>query len=56
MISKSRDGDSGVTAGGDCLVGDTGPGGGTVFYVASSPFTCAPDQGSKCTYLEAENP
>lgn len=25
------------TAGGTCQVGDTGPGGGTVFYVASSP-------------------
>jgi len=39
--------------GGECAVGDFGPGGGIVFYVASSPFTCAPDRASKCTYLEA---
>ena len=42
--------------GGECQVGDTGPGGGIVFYVASSPFTCAPDRGSTCTYLEAGTP
>ena len=42
--------------GGACAVGDTGPGGGIVFYVASSPFTCAPDRGSTCTYLEAGTP
>jgi len=39
--------------GGECAVGDFGPGGSIVFYVASSPFTCAPDRASKCTYLEA---
>ncbi|MCH9677296.1 MAG: hypothetical protein K0U30_06715 [Actinomycetia bacterium] len=42
--------------GGACAVGDTGPGGGIVFYVASSPFTCAPDRGFRCTYLEAGTP
>ena len=42
--------------GGECQVGDTGPGGGTVFYVASNPFTCAPDRASNCTYLEAAEP
>jgi len=39
--------------GGDCQLGDTGPGGGIVFYVASSPFVCGTDRGSRCTYLEA---
>lgn len=41
-------------AGGRCAVGDVGPGGGTVFYVASSQFTST---GSACDiacrYLEA---
>ncbi len=40
-----------------CAVGDTGPGGGIVFYVASSPFTQTGATGSMCTnackYLEA---
>ena len=40
--------------GGTCSVGDTGPGGGTVFYVSAAAFTetgapCA----STCRYLEA---
>jgi hypothetical protein len=39
--------------GGPCEVGDIGPGGGTVFYVASSPFPCGPTLGSSCRYLEA---
>jgi hypothetical protein len=34
-------------------VGQTGPGGGTVFYVASSPFACGPTRSATCTYLEA---
>jgi len=34
-------------------VGDTGPGGGTVFYVAATPFVCGPTLESTCTYLEA---
>ena len=40
-------------AGGVCVVGNTGPGGGKVFYVASSPFACGPSLASSCTYLEA---
>jgi len=37
-----------------CAVGDTGPGGGTVFYVASSNFTSTgSDCGTACRYLEA---
>lgn len=34
-------------------LGDTGPGGGKVFYVASTPFTCGPTLNLTCTYLEA---
>jgi hypothetical protein len=34
-------------------VGQTGPGGGTIFYVAPSPFSCGPTRSATCTYLEA---
>lgn len=39
--------------GGTCSLGDTGPGGGTIFYYSPSPFTMtgAPC-GSTCQYLE----
>ena len=39
--------------GGVCVFGDTGPGGGVVFYVASTPFS-APGTAcdSSCLYLE----
>ena len=41
-------------AGGTCVVGDTGPGGGIVFYVhASGTFACGPTLASTCKYLEA---
>ena len=37
-----------------CVVGDTGPGGGIVFYVASLNFTSTgSDCGTTCKYLEA---
>lgn len=39
--------------GGTCVVGDTGPGGGTVFYVATTPFACGPTRSATCKYLEA---
>ena len=40
--------------GGTCIVGDTGPGGGKVFYVhASGTFACGATLGSTCKYLEA---
>jgi hypothetical protein len=35
------------------MVGATGPGGGNIFYVASSPFACGPTRAASCTYLEA---
>ena len=42
-------------AGGVCVVGDTGPGGGIVFYVAPSggTFACGQSRTSTCKYLEA---
>jgi len=36
-----------------CTVGQTGPGGGTVFYVATTSFACGPTRAATCTYLEA---
>ena len=39
--------------GGDCAVGDTGPGGGKVFYATTTPFDCGVDLNAKCKYLEA---
>jgi hypothetical protein len=40
--------------GGACIVGNTGPGGGTVFYVhASGTFACGATLASTCKYLEA---
>jgi len=34
-------------------VGQTGPAGGKVFYVAPTPFNCGPTLAATCTYLEA---
>lgn len=40
--------------GGPCAVGDTGPGGGIVFYVDLAGFACGPiGVSATCTYLEA---
>jgi hypothetical protein len=40
--------------GGTCAVGDTGPGGGIVFYVSADPFTSTgSDCNTTCKYLEA---
>ena len=40
--------------GGVCALGDTGPGGGLVFYVqASGTFACGAPLASTCKYLEA---
>ncbi|CAB4329642.1 MAG: leucine-rich repeat protein [Actinobacteria bacterium] len=40
--------------GGECVVGDTGPGGGVVFYVDSTGdgFNCGPTGDDMCMYLE----
>ena len=42
-----------LTAGGVCAVGDVGPGGGIVFYVAPTTFACGATLASACKYLEA---
>ena len=34
-------------------VGDTGPGGGTIFFVAAKPFPCGVGLADQCQYLEA---
>lgn len=34
-------------------VGQTGPAGGKIFYVASTPFACGPTRAETCSYLEA---
>lgn len=39
--------------GGVCVVGNTGPGGGKVFYVSGSSFACGPTLAASCNYLEA---
>jgi hypothetical protein len=46
---------SGTTCDGSftCQVGDTGPGGGKVFYVNNAGFTCGPTLNLTCKYLEA---
>ena len=51
VVSKSGGARSG--AGGVYVLGNTGPGGGTVFYVAATPFACGPTGASTCNYLEA---
>ena len=35
------------------ILGDTGPGGGEIFYVAATTFACGPTLAASCTYLEA---
>ena len=37
---------------GPCFIGDTGPGGGTIFYVNLAGFTCGASLNATCTYLE----
>jgi hypothetical protein len=34
-------------------LGDTGPGGGKIFYKATTPFACGLTRSATCTYLEA---
>ena len=38
--------------GGSCTVGDTGPGGGKVFYVSVGGFSCGVSTTATCNYLE----
>jgi hypothetical protein len=39
--------------GGVCTLGQTGPGGGKIFYVNASGFSCGPTLALTCKYLEA---
>jgi hypothetical protein len=36
-----------------CEVGDTGPGGGKIFYRALTPFACGLELTNTCTYMES---
>ncbi|CAN2224153.1 hypothetical protein MCEMRE196_01332 [Candidatus Nanopelagicaceae bacterium] len=38
--------------GGTCALGDTGPGGGKVFYISVGGFACGPTLSSTCNYME----
>jgi len=38
--------------GGTCAIGEVGPGGGIIFYVASTSFACGSTMSSLCNYLE----
>jgi hypothetical protein len=38
--------------GGSCILNDTGPGGGKVFYISTLGFKCGPTFASTCHYLE----
>ena len=42
----------GCAQGGNCAIGDTGPGGGKVFYYSSTGFNCGPNFTDRCNYLE----
>jgi hypothetical protein len=42
----------GCAQGGTCAVGETGPGGGTVFYYSAAGFNCGPNFTDRCNYLE----
>jgi hypothetical protein len=52
--SVTHSANSGVITAVFYMVNSTGPGGGEIFYVASTPFDCGPTANrKKCTYLEA---
>ena len=42
----------GCAQGGPCAIGETGPGGGKVFYYSAAGFSCGPNFSSTCHYLE----
>ncbi len=51
-IQSSPHGAVSCDLGGACVVGDTGPGGGKVFYVLAGGFSCGPTRSATCNYLE----
>jgi hypothetical protein len=53
QVSSTPPAPSCANGGVACLVGDVGPGGGRVFYVATAPFACGPTRSESCLYLEA---
>ena len=53
QVSTTPPAPSCANGGTACVVGDVGPGGGTVFYVATTPFACGPTRSASCLYLEA---
>lgn len=38
--------------GGDCAIGETGPGGGKIFYASEAGFACGVTRTATCNYLE----
>jgi hypothetical protein len=53
QVSSSPPAPSCANGGIACLIGDVGPGGGRVFYVATTSFDCGPTRSESCLYLEA---
>jgi hypothetical protein len=51
-IQSSPHGALSCALGGECVVGDVGPGGGKIFYVAAGGFTCGPLRNATCRYME----
>jgi len=51
-IQSSAPGTVSCALGGVCIVGDTGPGGGKVFYVLAGGFSCGITRSATCNYLE----
>jgi len=51
-IQSSAHGAVSCALGGVCVVGDTGPGGGKVFYVLAGGFSCGVTRSATCRYLE----
>ena len=51
-IQSSPHGALSCALGGECVVGDVGPGGGKVFYVAAGGFTCGSLRNATCRYME----
>ena len=51
-IQSSAHGAVSCALGGECVVGDTGPGNGKIFYVSAGGFACGPLRNATCHYLE----
>jgi hypothetical protein len=51
-IQSSSHANTPCAQGGICVAGNSGPGGGTVFYVNAGGFTCGVTMASTCHYME----